>query len=177
MGSGRVCRQQITPLSTRPTDSQGRIFMVFLPLHLLLRSSFSPKFPKHVPFAVAQPSMIFFLLFAFLLMPSCQHISSLTAVPSSLESEWCEFNVMISCRGNISGKEKRNYISLLHTTFHQILTNSLWCWYYIYLPDEETEAQGHTIKSKKLVRSWQDLNQYPVDGKDRSHFAVSHQPP
>lgn len=118
MGSGRVCRQQITPLSTRPTDSQGWIFMVFLPLHLLLRSSFSPKFPKHVPFAVAQPSMIFFLLFPFLLMPSCQHISSLIAVPSSLESEWCEFNVMISCRGNISGKEKRNYISLLHTTFH-----------------------------------------------------------
>lgn len=69
--------------------------------------------------------MIFFLLFLFCLMPSFQHILFSNCSSRFLgKLEGVELNIVVSFRQNISGKEKRNYFSLLHTPFYLTLTTS-----------------------------------------------------
>ena len=81
------------------------------------------------------PFCSFFFLFCLLV----SIFFFLIAVSDSLESEMWRINLPLE--GSISGKAKRNFISLFHTTFYLILTNTLWCrHYYIYFPGEETEA-------------------------------------
>lgn len=83
-----------------------------------------------------------FLPVLFLLMPF-QQIPFPNCSSRILEKgDGVEHNTVISLRGTIIGKGKINCISLLHTTFYLILTNTLDCmYYYIYLPDKETKAQ------------------------------------
>ena len=81
---------------------------IFLPLHLLHFYYLSPKFPKLMSlFWSHEYSVIFFLLFLFLLLPPFHYILFSNCSSRFLgKLDGVEHNIVMSFRGNISGQKK-----------------------------------------------------------------------